>query len=69
MILTLYRHGRDLIQAGTPLAKIRGLPSVPQVMRAKSAFGNEEMDKLAELAKRLGEELDALAKEKPNKTE
>jgi V/A-type H+-transporting ATPase subunit A len=64
MILTLYRRGRDLIQAGVPLAKIRGLPSAPQVMRAKSTFGNDEMDKLAELAKRLGEDLDGLAREK-----
>ena len=63
MILTLYRRGRDLIQAGAPLAKIRGLPSVPLVMRAKSTFGNDEMDKLAELSKRLGEELDALTKQ------
>jgi V/A-type H+-transporting ATPase subunit A len=69
MILTLYRRGRDLIQAGAPLAKIRELPSVPQLMRAKSTFGNEEMEKLAELGKRLGEELDALAKEFPSKLE
>lgn len=67
MILTLYRRGQELIQAGAPLAKIRGLPSVPQLMRAKSAFGNDEMNKLAELEKRLGEELDALAKEFPQK--
>ena len=67
IILTLYRRGRDLIQAGAPLAKIRGLPSVPQVMRAKSTFGNAELEKLAELAKRLGKELDALAKEVPQK--
>jgi V/A-type H+-transporting ATPase subunit A len=63
IILAFYRRGRDLIQAGAPLAKIRSLPSVPQVMRAKSTFGNDEMNKLAELEKRLGEELDALAKE------
>jgi V/A-type H+/Na+-transporting ATPase subunit A len=67
MILTLHRRGRDLIQAGVPLAKIRSLPSVPQLMRAKSAFGNDEMEQLAELGKRLGEELDALAREFPNK--
>lgn len=63
MILMLHRRGQELIQAGVPLAKIRGLPSEPQLMRAKSAFGNDEMGKLSELEKRLGEELDALAKE------
>ena len=67
-MLTLYRRGRDLIQAGAPLAKIRGLPGVPQLLRAKSAFGNDEMDKFAELEKSIGEELDALAKEFPQKT-
>jgi V/A-type H+-transporting ATPase subunit A len=63
MILMLHRRGHELIQAGVPLAIIRALPGVPQLMRAKSAFGNDEMAKLAELEKRLGEELDALAKE------
>jgi V/A-type H+-transporting ATPase subunit A len=63
IILTLYRRGRDLIQAGVPLARVRELPCVPQVLRAKSAFGNNEPEKLAELERRMGEELDALAKE------
>ncbi len=69
MILTLYRRGRDLIQAGVPLAKIRGLPAAAQVMRAKSAFGNHELDQLAELARRLGGEFDALAREIPKNSE
>jgi len=66
-ILMLYHRGRDLIQAGTPLAKIRNLPGVPRLLRAKSAFGNDELDALADLGKRLGDELDALAKEFPPK--
>ncbi|HEU6446941.1 MAG TPA: V-type ATP synthase subunit A [Verrucomicrobiae bacterium] len=69
MILMLHRHGQELIQAGVPLAKIRSLPSVPQLMRAKSVFSNDEIDGLAELEKRLDEELDALAKEFPQKLE
>jgi V/A-type H+-transporting ATPase subunit A len=67
IILTLYRRGRDLIQAGTPLARLRGLACVPLVMRAKSDIGTAE--KLAELEKRVGEELDSLAKEFSKKTE
>ena len=63
IILTLYRKGRDLIQAGVPLARVRELPCIPQVLRAKSAFGNTETEKLAELERRVHEELDALAKE------
>ena len=42
IILTLYRKGRDLIQAGVPLARLRALSCVPQVLRAKSAYGNTE---------------------------
>ena len=67
-ILMLYGRGRELIQAGAPLARLRGLPSVPQLLRAKSAFGNDDMGGFAELGKRLGDELDALAKEFPQKT-
>ena len=43
IILTLYRKGRELIQAGVPLARVRELACVPQVLRAKSAFGNTEI--------------------------
>ncbi|HEV2435820.1 MAG TPA: V-type ATP synthase subunit A [Verrucomicrobiae bacterium] len=63
IILTLYRRGRDLIRMSVPLARLRELTCVPQVMRAKSTIGNHERDKLAELEKRVSEELDALAKE------
>lgn len=69
IILTLYRRGRDLIQAGVPLARLRGLPCVPRVMRAKVAIGNDEKDKLAELEKNIGDELDALSKEFSKATE
>lgn len=69
MILTLHRRGRDLIQAGAPLAQIRGLPSVPQLLRAKSAFGNDQLDQLLELEKRLGRELDVLEKQFSPETE
>jgi V/A-type H+-transporting ATPase subunit A len=64
LILMLYRRARDLIQEGVPLARIRGLPCVPRVMRAKSAFGNDEMDKLAELEQTVVEEFEALSRER-----
>jgi V/A-type H+-transporting ATPase subunit A len=63
IILTLHRKGRDLIQAGVSLARLRGLAFVPQIVRAKSAIGNSEMDQLAELERRVNEELDAVTKE------
>jgi V/A-type H+-transporting ATPase subunit A len=64
LILMLYRRARDLIQEGVPLARIRALPCVPRVMRAKSAFGNDEMDKLAELEQTVREEFEALSRER-----
>lgn len=64
IIMALYRKGRNLIQAGVPLARLRGLACVSQVVRAKSAFGNDEPEKLAELERRVTEELEALAKER-----
>ena len=63
MILTLYRRGRDLIQGGVPLARIRSLGCVPHLLRAKAAFGNKELEKLTELEQRIMEETETLAKE------
>jgi len=63
LILSLYRRGRDLIQLGVPLAKIRGMDCVADVLRAKAAFGNKELYKVGELAKRLGDETHELEKQ------
>jgi len=63
IILTLYHRGRDLIEGGVPLARIRSLGCVPQILRAKSAFSNTELEKLTELAQRITEETEVLAKE------
>jgi len=63
IILTLYRRGRDLIQGGVPLARIRSLSCVPHIIRAKTAFSNKELDKIKELEQRVIEETEVLAKE------
>ncbi|MDD5706829.1 MAG: V-type ATP synthase subunit A [Kiritimatiellae bacterium] len=63
LILTLFRRGRDVIQAGAPLLKVQQLACVPLVMRAKSAIGNDEIAALVELDARVREEFDALARE------
>jgi V/A-type H+-transporting ATPase subunit A len=63
IILTLYRRGRAAIQAGAPLAALRELPCVPQIMRAKSAYGNDQLAGLAALAARVNQELDAFEKD------
>lgn len=61
LILGLYRRARDLLQAGVSLERIRGMSSVPHLLRAKSAFGNDELEALAELGRRVQEELDHLS--------
>lgn len=63
LIMTVYRKARDLIQEGVPLASIRSLACIPHVMRAKAAFGNTEMERLADLEQRVTEELQTLLKE------
>ena len=60
MILSLHRRGRELLQAGVPLARLRSLPAVARVARAKSTFGNAEVGALLELERSLRQELDAL---------
>ncbi|KPJ75418.1 MAG: ATP synthase subunit A [Planctomycetes bacterium DG_20] len=59
IILTLYRRGREMIQAGAPLAELRALAVVPEIMRAKSAYGNDEAEALQEFELRVNEALDA----------
>jgi V/A-type H+-transporting ATPase subunit A len=63
IILTIYRKGKDLIQRGAPLARIRDMACISQVLRAKTAFGNTQLDKLAELEQRVQEELEGLSKQ------
>lgn len=63
LILGLYRRTRELVEAGVPLMRIRALPCVPKVLRAKESFGNQELDDLAKLSQGVQEELDQLAKE------
>lgn len=63
IILTLYRKGRDLIQEGVPLARIRTLGCVAQILRAKTVFSNSNIDKLIDLEQIVQKESDALAKD------
>ena len=63
IIMTVHRRGRNIIQAGAPLARLRQMACVPDVMRAKAVYGNDERDALAELEGRVNQELDALERE------
>ena len=62
IVMTLYRRGREMIQAGAPLAELRGLGVLAEIMRAKSTYGNDEIDALREFESRVNEALDAFEK-------
>jgi V/A-type H+-transporting ATPase subunit A len=61
IILGFHQRGRELLQAGVALDKLRALPSVAQIVRAKSTWGNSELTGLGQFEQRLREELDSLS--------
>jgi V/A-type H+-transporting ATPase subunit A len=63
IMLRLYERGRDLIQEGVPLGMVRGMECVSDILRAKSALSNKEMDKLADIDRSLNEEADKIAQQ------
>jgi len=63
LIMTVYHRGRNLVQAGAPLSKIRQMGVISDVVRAKQQLGNDKMKELVELGKRVQEEFDALDRE------
>ena len=63
LILGLYRQAREIIQRGAPLLRIQQLPSVPGIVRAKSAFGNDALAGLEKLEQDVSRELATLARE------
>jgi V/A-type H+/Na+-transporting ATPase subunit A len=63
VIMTLHRRASAIIQAGAPLVLIREMSCVPRIIRAKQAFGNDELDALLALEHEMNQELDDLEKE------
>lgn len=62
IILDLYNRARELIQNGVPLSDVRSMRCIARLVRAKSAIGNEEQDKIEQLGQEVRNELDELAK-------
>jgi len=63
LILALYQGGKRLLERGFPLARLRALPCISRVVRAKAAFGNHELPGLVELDRQVRAELDAMPSE------
>ncbi len=63
IIMMVYRRGRESIQAGAPLAELRALPCIADVMRAKGAYGNEELEDLEAFEAKVAADLDAFEKQ------
>jgi len=63
LIMTLHRRASAVIHAGAPLVRVRELPCVPQIIRAKGAYGNDELEGLRKLEQQLDQELEELEKE------
>ncbi|MGM0489960.1 MAG: V-type ATP synthase subunit A, partial [Planctomycetota bacterium] len=63
MILTFHRRSSEIIRAGAPLARLRQLPCVPRIIRAKQTYGNDEMDALLALEREVNQALDELEQE------
>jgi V/A-type H+-transporting ATPase subunit A len=63
MVLHVHRRGEALVRAGAPLVRLRELASMSRVVRARSTYGNEDMEGLEELEQQLIQELEELATE------
>jgi V/A-type H+-transporting ATPase subunit A len=69
LILDLYRGGRSLVDAGGTVDQLRALPCIAEVVRAKTTFGNSEMEALGALARQVQNELDEwMTRVKPART-
>ena len=62
IMMTVYRRGRDIIDKGAPLIRLRELPSMLEVIRAKSTIPNDDTNAIEQLASRVEKEMNELEK-------
>jgi V/A-type H+-transporting ATPase subunit A len=53
VILAVYERGRSAIARGAPLAKIREMPVITDITRAKSSVANDDRTAFQEISRRL----------------
>ncbi len=58
-----YRRARDVIEAGAPVARVRELPIVGELQRARSEIPNDDQEGLLALTSRLDDQLAELERE------
>lgn len=62
IMMNVYHRGRAVIEKGAPLMRVRELPCVQAVVRAKSTIPNDDLAGMQELARRVDLDLDELEK-------
>ena len=62
LIMAFHARALEIIRLGAPLLKIRALPVLEKIVRAKSQVSNEDTAALPELEAELGTEMDELAR-------
>jgi V/A-type H+-transporting ATPase subunit A len=62
LIMDFHARALEIIRLGAPLLKIRALPVLEKIVRAKSQVANEDTEQLPALAAELGTEMEELAR-------
>jgi V/A-type H+/Na+-transporting ATPase subunit A len=62
LIMEFHARALEIIRLGAPLLKIRALPALEKIVRAKSQIPNEDTAALPALEAELGTEMDELAR-------
>ena len=60
LMMAVYRRGRAIIDKGAPLIRLRELPCIGEIVRAKSNIPNDDTTAFEQLAKRVEQQLDEL---------
>ncbi len=61
LILRFHDRGRELVEGGVSVARLRALPSVPGILRAKESFGNDEIAGVEALMGEVERDLDGVS--------
>jgi V/A-type H+-transporting ATPase subunit A len=61
--VTFYRRARHIIAQGCPIARVRELAVIPELLRAKSTIRNDDEEGLFALLSRMDDQLGELERE------